>query len=171
MYPIQFSLKDGQSVKIRPMQLDDLLAIDAMHDRLSKQSLYYRYFVARKPRLDALREQMQRSQYRGAALVATLDSAPDEIIGMAYYLFTPKDASVAEPAILVEDRFQGLGLGGALFKYLSREALSQALHAFQFFVLPENRRMLRLLNQVPFNTERQYGDGVYEVRLSLRRKR
>jgi GNAT superfamily N-acetyltransferase len=170
MYPIQFSLKDGQSVKIRPMQLDDLLAIDAMHDRLSKQSLYYRYFVARKPRLDVLRDQMQLSQYKGAALVATLDSAPNRIIGMAYYLFTANDNSLAEPAILVEDRFQGLGLGGALFKYLSREALSQALHAFQLFILPENRRVLKLLNRVPFNTERRYSDGVYEVRLSLRRK-
>jgi GNAT superfamily N-acetyltransferase len=165
MYPIQFLLKDGQSVKIRPMQLDDLLAIDAMHDRLSKQSLYYRYFVARKPPLDALREQMQLSQSRGAFLVATLDSAPNEIIGMAYYLFTPNDVCMAEPAFLVEDRFQGLGLGGALFKYLIREALSQALHGFQLFIRFENRRMFRLLNQVTFNSERHYSDGVYEVRL------
>jgi RimJ/RimL family protein N-acetyltransferase len=167
MYPIQFLLKDGQSVKIRPMQLDDLLAIDAMHDRLSKQSLYYRYFVARKPSLEVLREQVQLSQYKGAALVATLDSAPNRIIGMAYYLFTPKDDSVAEPALLIEDRFQGLGLGGALFKYLSREALSQALHAFQLFILPENRRALKLLNHVPFNAKQHFSNGVYEVRLSF----
>ncbi|MEJ2265930.1 MAG: GNAT family N-acetyltransferase [Anaerolineales bacterium] len=168
MYPIQFLLKDGQSVKIRPIQVDDILAIDAMHDRLSKQSLYYRYFVPRKPSLDALREQIKLSQYRGAALAATLDSAPNEIIGMAYYLFTPNDASVAEPAFLVEDRFQGLGLGRALFKYLIREALSQALHGFQLFVLPENRRMLQLLNQVTFNTERHYRHGVYEVCMAVR---
>jgi GNAT superfamily N-acetyltransferase len=167
MYPIQFLLKDGQSVKIRPMQMDDILAIDAMHDRLSKQSLYYRYFVPRKPSLDALQDQMRLSQYRGAALVATLDSASNEIIGMAYYLFTPNDASVAEPAFLIEDRFQGLGLGGALFKYLVREALSQALRGFQLFVLPENRRMLKLLNHVRFNTERHYSHGVYEVCLSF----
>jgi GNAT superfamily N-acetyltransferase len=167
MYPIQFLLMDGQSVKVRPMQLGDLFAIDAMHDRLSKQSLYHRYFVAHKPSLDALHEQMQLSQYRGAALVAIPDSAPNEIIGMAYYLFTPNDVSVAEPALLVEDRFQGLGLGGALFKYLIREAFSQTLRGFQLFILPENHRMFRLLNQVTFHTERHYNDGMYEVCLML----
>ena len=167
MDPVQFLLRDGQSVKIRPMQLEDVLGVDAMHDRLSKQSLYYRYFVARKPSLDALREQMVLSQYKGAALAATLDSAPNEIIGMAHYLPTPNDVSVAEPAFLVEDRFQGLGLGGALFKYLIQEALSQALHGFKLFVLFENRRMFKLLKQVTFNSERHYSGGVYEVHLSF----
>jgi len=167
MDPVKFLLKDGQSVTIRPMQLDDVPALDAMHDRLSKQSLYYRYFVARKPPLDALREQMQLSEYKGAALVATLDSAPNEIIGIAHYLLTPNNDCVAEPALLVEDRFQGLGLGGALFKYLIQEALSQALHGFLLFILFENRRMFQLLKQVTFNSERHYSGGVYEVHLSF----
>jgi GNAT superfamily N-acetyltransferase len=149
------------------MQLNDLAAIDAMHDRLSKQSLYERYFVSQKPSLGALREQLQLSQCKGAALAATLNSAPDEIIGMAYYLLTPDDVGVAEPAFLVEDRFQGQGLGSAMFDYLIQEALSQALRGFQLFVRPENQRMLRLLDQKTFPTERHYRDGMYEVRLNF----
>ncbi len=39
MHPFQVLLSDGQMVTIQPMRLDDLNAIDAMHDRLSKQSL------------------------------------------------------------------------------------------------------------------------------------
>jgi len=167
MDPVEFLLRDGRSVNIRPMQMEDLPLVDALHDRSSKKSLYYRYFVARKPPLDELRKQMQLSQCRGAALVAVLDSEPNEIIGMAYYLVNPDNLRVAEPAFLVEDRFQGLGLGGALFKYLIREALSQALHAFQLFILPDNRRMFRLLNQAAFKSERQYSDGVIEVCLSF----
>lgn len=167
MYPIQFLLKNGQSVKIRPIQLDDIQNIDAMHDRLSRQSLYYRYFVPNKPSLQALCEQIRRSQNNGTALVAILESDPKQIIGMAYYLFTPDHAHIAEPAILVEDRFQGLGLGGALLKYLMREALSQAIHGFQLFILPENRQMLQLIKNLKFNSERHYRDGVYEVCLSF----
>jgi GNAT superfamily N-acetyltransferase len=167
MYPVRFLLVDGQSVTVRTMQLNDLAAIDAMHDRLSKQSLYSRYFVSYKPSLDALREQMHLSQHRGAALVATLDSALDEIIGMAYYLLFPDDVGVAEPAFLIEDRFQGQGLGSALFYYLTQEALSQALRGFRILILPENRRMLRLLNQKTFPAERHYRHGMYEVRLDF----
>jgi len=167
MYPVRFLLVDGQSATIRTMQLNDLAAIDAMHDRLSRQSLYERYFVSYRPSLDALREQMQLSQHRGMALVATLDSAADEIIGMSYYLLIPDDVGVAEPAFLVEDRFQGQGLGSALFYYLTQEALSQALRGFRIFILPENRRMLRLLDQKTFPAERHYRDGMYEVRLDF----
>lgn len=167
MYPVQFLLKDGQSVIIRSIQLDDLHNIDAMHDRLSRQSLYYRYFVPNKPSLQALCEQIQLSQNNGAALVAILESDPDQIIGMAYYLFAPDQAQIAEPAILVEDRFQGLGLGGALFKYLMREALSQAVHAFQLFILPENRKMLQLIKNMKFKSEQHFRDGVYEVCLNF----
>lgn len=167
MCPVRFLLKNGQSATIRTMQGNDLAAMDAMHDRLSKQSLYERYFVSYKPSLDTLREQMQLSQHRGAALVATLDSAPNEIIGTAYYLPIPDDIGVAEPAFLVEDRFQGQGLGSALFYYLTQAASSQALRGFRLFILPENQRMLRLLDQKTFPTERHYRDGMYEVRLDF----
>jgi len=167
MVPVRFLLVDGQSATIRAMQLNDLAAIDAMHDRLSKQSLYERYFVSYRPSQDALREQMQLSQQRGAALVTTLDLAPDEIIAMAYYLLVPDDVGVAEPAFLVEDRFQDQGLGSALFYYLIQEALSQGLRGFRIFTLPENRRMLRLLNQKTFPTERHYLDGMVEVGLDF----
>lgn len=167
MYPVHLLLINGQQVTIRPVQWNDLAAIDAMHDRLSRQSLYDRYFVSHKPSLDTLRGQMQLSRHRGVALVATLDSAPNEIIGMAYYLITPDDVSVAEPAFLVEDRFQGQGLGSALFNCLIREAMSQALRGFQIFILPENHRMFHLLNQKTFPTEQHYRDGMYEVRLNF----
>lgn len=167
MDTIQFLMVDGQRATIRPMTLEDITAIDAMHDRLSKQSLYYRYFVMYKPSLAALREQIQLSQSRGAALVASLISSHPEIIGMAYYLRPQNDSGVGEVAILVEDRFQGHGLGRALFDHLVWEAQSQDLHSLQFFILPENRRMLSILHQDKFSTERHYRDGVIEVELSL----
>jgi len=167
MYPIQFLLVDGKAATIRPMTLEDLVAIAAMHDRLSKQSLYYRYFASHKPSLDVLREQMQLSQSRGAALVAVLDSSPDEIIGMAYYLLTADNVSVAEPAFLVEDSFQGQGLGHALFEGLVHEAQLQAVRGFQLFILPENQRMFHILNQKLFPMERHYLDGMFEVQLYL----
>ena len=167
MEPIEFLLADGQVATIRTMTLNDTAAIDAMHDRLSKQSLYYRYFVAYKPPLQLLREQIRLTQCRGVALVASLNSARDEIIGMVYYLRTHNDTSVGEVALLVEDRFQGQGLGRTLFDLLTREAQSQALRSLQLFILPENRRMLKMLQQDKFPMKRRFQDGMVEVELSL----
>jgi RimJ/RimL family protein N-acetyltransferase len=164
---IPFMLADGRTVTIRPMTAGDLPSLAAMHDRLSKQSLYDRYFTAQKPSLAALREQLQPAWERGAALAAALDAAPRDIIGAAYYVITPGDRSVAEPAFLVEDRFQGQGLGYALFDGLLQDARAQALQGFQLYVLPHNQRMLHLLCRQPFPLERHYRDGMLEARLRL----
>jgi GNAT superfamily N-acetyltransferase len=167
MEPIQFLLVDGQVATIRPMTMGDTSAIDVMHDRLSKQSLYYRYFVSYKPSLEMLHEQIRLAQCRGAALVASLDSSRNEVIGMAYYLRTQIDTNVGEVAILVEDRFQSQGLGRALFDRLTREAESQALRRLQLFILPDNRRMLNILRPDKFPMQRQYREGMLKVELSL----
>ena len=167
MEPIQFLLVDGQVATIRPMTLEDTTAIDAMHDRLSKKSLYYRYFVTYKPPLEILRQQIQTSLSRGVALVVSRKFSPNEIIGVAYYVPSPNNVCVAEAAFLVEDRFQGQGLGRALFDLLIREAQSRALHSLQLFILPENQRMFDILRQDKFPMKRRYLDGMFEVELSL----
>lgn len=167
MKPIQFLLVDGQVASIRPMTLDDTAAIDAMHDRLSKQSLYTRYFVTYKPSLMLLHEQIQLTQTRGAALVASLNASPHEIIGLAYYILTPADNSTGEVAMLVEDRFQGQGLGRAFLDLLTQEAQVQALHSLLFIILPENQRMFHILHQDKFPTKRHYQEGMFEVELLL----
>lgn len=167
MEPIQFLLVDGQVATIRPMTMGDTSAIDAMHDRLSKQSLYYRYFVTYKPSPGMLHEQIRLAQCRGAALVASLHSSRNELIGMAYYLRTQADTKVGEVAMLVEDRFQSQGLGRALFDRLTREAQSQALRSLQLLILPDNRRMLNILRPDKFPTQRHYREGMLEVELSL----
>ncbi len=110
---------------------------------------------------------MQLSQRRGAALVARLNTPAGEVVGLAYYVLTPDDSGAAEPAFLVEDRFQGQGLGRALFEGLIREAQSQALCGFQLFILPENQRMLHLLDQGRFPAKRHYRDGMFEVRMEF----
>lgn len=170
MKPIQFLLADGQAVTIRPMTLDDASSIDAMHDRLSKQSLYYRYFVTYKPSHEILYEQIRLAHCRGAALVASFNSSPHEIIGMAYYIRRQNDLNVGEVAMLVEDRFQGQGLGRALFDLLAQEAQSQALGGLQLFILLENRRMFNILHRVKFPVKRRYQEGTFEVELSLQSK-
>jgi GNAT superfamily N-acetyltransferase len=167
MEPIQFLLADGQMATIRPMTLEDTAGIIAMHDRLSKQSLYYRYFVTYKPANEILHEQIQLTQRRGTALIATLNSSREEIIGVAYYVRTQNDSSVGEVAMLVEDRFQGQGLGRALFDLLIQEAQSQALRSLLFVILPDNRRMFNILDSDQFPTKRRYEEGTFEVELSL----
>jgi GNAT superfamily N-acetyltransferase len=157
----------GGAVSIREVGPGDIPAIDAMHDRLSRQTLYLRYFASRKPSLEALQGQMHSSKGGGSAFVAVAEGTPAEVVGLAYYLPVPGGAEAAEPAVLVEDRFQGNGLGQALLEALVRQARYQAIRYFKAYVLPENQRVLHMFSKQGLPFKRHYRDGLYELEMGL----
>lgn len=163
----QYSLRNTELVIIRPLEPEDIPSIDAMHDRLSKDSLYYRYFTAYKPSLSVLVEQTRLSRSRGVAFVAVLKNSPQEVVGLAYYVCSLDDVHIAEPALLIEDRYQGEGLGWAMLECLVCEAQTNGVTCFQSYVLPANLRVLRLLEKTGLPMQRHYCDGIVEVKLDL----
>ncbi len=167
MSEIKFSLPSTEIVIIHRMRLDDLPLIDAMHDRLSKESIYSRYFSVRKPSMTSLVEQAYLSSCKGASYVAVLQTSPHKIIGVAYYICLSDDHGVAEPALLIEDRYQGYGLGWAMMEQLLSSAREQEIRLFQCFVLMTNQRILRVLEKSGLPLESHYRDGLFEIRLNL----
>ena len=167
LFDNQYLPTNSQAVTIRTMQLEDISSINLMHDRLSKESLNYRYFTSYKPTLEAIREQAHLSKSRGTAFVAVSQGPAKEIVGLAYYIFTPDDVHVAEPAVLIEDRFQGQGLGRALMERLVGEAQDQGVTCFHLYVSPGNQRILQVLEQSGLPLERYYRDGILEIWQSL----
>lgn len=167
MSEIKFSLPTTELVIIRPMKLNDIPLLCAMHDRLSKESIYSRYFSVNKPSMTSLVEQAHLSSCRGASYVAVLQNPPYEIIGVAYYICSSDDFGVAEPALLIEDRFQGNGLGWMMMEQLISTAREQAISVFQSYVLMTNQRILRILEKSGLPLGRHYRDGLFEIRLNL----
>jgi len=157
----------GRSAYIREARPDDIPAIDVMHDRLSRQSLYLRYFASSKPSLEGLQSQLLDPQGGRAAYVALLEGTPADVLGLAYYRQVPDEDGSAEPAVLVEDRFQGNGLGQALMEALIRQARCQAIRTFKAYVLPENQQVLRMFARQGLPVKRHYRDGLYELEMDL----
>jgi GNAT superfamily N-acetyltransferase len=62
---------------------------------------------------------------------------------MAYYVVT--DEGTAETAFLVEDLYQGQGIGRRFMNALSQAAKAESICFFDSRVLPSNKAMLRLL--------------------------
>ena len=167
MSDFQKLIIQGRAVSIREAKPGDISAIDAMHDRLSRQSLYLRYFASRKPSLESLEDQLLDPQGGGAAYVAVLEGRWVEVLGLAYYRQVPGKAGSAEPAVLVEDRFQGYGLGQALMDVLIRQARCQVIRSFKAYVLPENQRVLHMFAKQGLPVKRRYRDGLYELEMNL----
>jgi RimJ/RimL family protein N-acetyltransferase len=104
---------------------------------------------------------------RRYALVALDPEDEDEIIAVVRY-DREGETGTAEYAALVEDRFQGQGLGLALTKGLVKAARSHSIDRLHALVLPENTAMLHLLRSLDLPERQQWREGVEHVEIDLR---
>jgi RimJ/RimL family protein N-acetyltransferase len=161
-------LRDGASVIIRPIRSDDAPRLQALHARLSPQSIYLRFLEQRKvlPEKDA--QALANVDYHERmAFVATLQDT-DAIIGVARYAsFAPKEPHIAEAAIVVEDAYQGRGLGTELLQRLLPYALAHGIRAFQATIHYSNDPIMRFVRRSGLRFEVKTDWGVREVVVHL----
>ncbi len=97
------------------------------------------------------------------AIVAERDTpAGPEIIGVGRYEPTDGDDAV-EVAFVVEDGWQGLGLGPMLLDAVMRAGEARGVRRFRAYVLADNHRMLKLLARHTDVVERRLEDGVVSL--------
>ncbi|MET0851597.1 MAG: GNAT family N-acetyltransferase [Candidatus Rokuibacteriota bacterium] len=102
---------------------------------------------------------------RRAAIVAA--DPEGELIGVARYGTEP-GADEAEIAVVVQDAWQGRGLGTILLSALLDHAVSRGITKFLAYVLADNHRMLRLVGRQGVMTERSHDQGVVSLRFTRR---
>ena len=100
-------------------------------------------------------------------LVALDPQDPNEIIAVVRYARKPANER-AEYAALVEDRWQGQGVGASLTHRLIEVARGNGVRFFYAFVKGENRRMLNVLRHLdlPEHERVENGEKIVEVGLS-----
>lgn len=170
----QHSQLNLASVTVRPIQIDDIGLIYAMHRRLSPESLYYRYLQQRQPALDEIAVLYRFDPPTRAGFVATVhqNQRDETVVGVAYYVreaYTQQPT--AEPGILVEDRFQGQGIGRRLWRQLHEHARANQISRLRVLFDPSNQRMLRLLQGSGFAYQANSYDGLNEYLVALDEQR
>jgi len=88
-------------------------------------------------------------------------------VGVARYSVLA-DPGEAEIALVVEDAWQGRGLGTILLAALLEHAESRGIPRFLAYVLADNHRMMRLIGRVGTVTERSVSGGVASLRFTRR---
>ena len=159
----------GGRIRLRPIRPDDAPRLVELYDRLSQHSAYQRFFtVMQRLPPDWARFLAAVDHRRRFALVAEDAGVPEPtLVGVARYEPWPDDETV-ELAVVVQDSWQGRGLGTLLLQDLMHAAELNGIRRFRAYVLAENRRMLHLLSR--------HGDVVAQrrdgsvVELTLTRK-
>lgn len=155
----------SDALVFRPVQAEDADLIVAMHQRLSEETVFRRYHSPRVPTGPEIEQICQLNGENGRALVATVSSKNTAVVGLAYYVVSAADT--AEMALVVEDRYQGQGIGKRLLQQLTALAAAQGIDYFDAFVLPTNKAMLHLLAQTGPAVYNRLGYGAREMRIQL----
>ncbi len=164
------TLHDGALTTIRAIQPDDALRLQAFHTRLSPESIYFRYHgvhpVLRPEEARWLSEVDYRTRM---ALVATREEGGEEhIIGVARYsVIGPGAPDRAEVAIVVEDRYQGKGLGTLLVERLAAYARAHGIREFVAEVSAENDRMMRFIRHIGLPVEKELVLSEWNIKIKL----
>jgi acyl-CoA synthetase (NDP forming)/GNAT superfamily N-acetyltransferase len=158
-------LLDGSAARLRPIRPDDADALVAFYARVSPESKYLRFF-APYPQLSSRDvERFTHVDYRSrTALIVTLGR---QIVAVGRYDAADAALEHAEVAFLVEDRYQGRGIGQLLLEHLAQVARERGLSTFVAEVLPDNRRMINTFLEAGFHVARAYEDGVMRLEFPI----
>ncbi|MBR9870681.1 MAG: GNAT family N-acetyltransferase [Gammaproteobacteria bacterium] len=162
--------KSGKRVIIRPVLAQDEPAHRAFHEYQSPESIRYRFFQYRKHFSREDVAQMVQIDYdREMVFIANAkkeDGDGEETLGTVR-VWTDADNLRSEFAVMVDDRMKGEGLGVALMQKMIEYCRSRGTMEMVGDVLPENRPMLQLAEQLGFDIRFNPVEEVMDLRLVL----
>ena len=161
--------RDGSDLRIRPIRPDDEPRLVALYGRLSEHTAYQRFFTLMRRLPPSWFHFFANVDYRNRlALVAERDTAAGpELVGVGRYEPTEEEGT-AEVALVVQDGWQGRGLGSLLMEDVLSAGQARGIRRFRAYVLADNERMLRLLRTRVQSLERKLEEGVVALTFTPR---
>ena len=161
-------LADGATIEIRPARPADFAQVLPLHEEMSPDNLYLRFFSLsqRAARAGGAPGLPGRPGLTTRALLALLD---DELVGVASYEPTGQPGT-AEVAFAVADRMHGRGVATLLLEHLVSLARAQrrdALH--RRHAAGEHRHAARVRRRRAERPRARLADGVVELTMPIPR--
>jgi GNAT superfamily N-acetyltransferase len=153
------------TVATRPVEPDDLPRFARLWPRLSPETVYRRFHSpVRYLPPELVRRLVTVDHDRREALVAM---SGDEVIGVARYDRSPTDPTTADVAVVVDDAWQGMGVGRQLLTQLSDLAAARGVRTVTAAVQEDNDRMVGMIRRLLPGSAFRVDDHVYAVRSPL----
>ncbi|MFE7224318.1 GNAT family N-acetyltransferase [Nocardioides sp. NPDC057577] len=150
------------TVVTRPVRADDIAAFERLWGRLSPETIYRRFHSPLHCLSLKLRRYLVEVDHDDReALVAVIGG---EVIAVARYDRSPDDSGAAEVAVLVEDAWQGRGIGVRMLREIGGLAGRRGIHVLTGDVQAENRQMVHIARSLLGPEAVRSGGTVVEVR-------
>ena len=170
MTPLRYlaTMDDGLEILIRNVMPHDRLAIQTGVGMLSHRSRYFRFLNGKSHLTESQLDQLTNIDNVNHVGLFAMSSYSIfwQRFGVARFIRNQEKFNSAEVAIALLDEYHGKGLGSLLLDILMVLAVERGIIEFSGLVLPENKRMIRILQRrnAQFNI---LPGPVYEVKLSI----
>lgn len=154
-----------QNVATRVIRPDDAARLERLFYRLSPESVYRRFFTLyTSPPPGVLCKLVDVDHETRDAAVAVVD---DEVVGVGRYAADPREPGAAEVAVVVDDAWQGHGLGSRLLALAAGLARLHGYTTLTAVVLADNAPAIRMLRRAFPDAQWLLSGSEYELRVPL----
>jgi GNAT superfamily N-acetyltransferase len=160
---------DGRVLRLRPIQPDDVAALQRCFTRLSPEDIRRRFLHAMAQLPEPMAQRLCRIDPATESAFVLIDETvkPAELRGVGR-IFVDDAADSAEFSVLVEQAWSRVGLGALLMQQLVDECRRRGLAELWGYVLLENRPMLTLCHELGFRQQMVTDEpGVAQLTLRL----
>jgi acyl-CoA hydrolase/GNAT superfamily N-acetyltransferase len=168
VYPAELetytTFKDGVKVFLRPIKPTDEAMMQELFYSLSEDSIYYRFFHRAQVMPHKKVQRFTTIDYQKDMAIVGLveEDGREKIIAVGRYALEP-ESNIAEAALLVQDDWQGKGIGTWLLKYLIQIAKSRKITGFKAQIMADNKAPLHMAHKTGYTVETTLEDGVFLV--------
>ena len=161
--------RSGLHMLIRPIKPEDAPLFADLFQKLSSESIYFRFFSPLKRISPEMLARFTQIDYgRDMALVAMAEAPQgEEMLGAARLIRESALNNRAEFSIMVADALHGQGIGAALLGKLISAAHTLEIQTVVGYVLPDNTYMLRLGRKTGFRQRHNREMGAIELTIDI----
>ena len=164
----QHIFKNGVKVRFRAIKPSDEEAMRRLFYRFSNKTVYRRFLfpISTMPH-NKMQEYVNVDYSRMMSVVALVGESDQEtIIAEARYV-KDEQSSFGDLAFVVDEKYQGIGIGSYLYEMLIRLAKDRGLKGFTAEVLQANEGMLKIFENGLLPTETKVENGLSRLTISF----
>ena len=172
MYPDDIdesrSFKNNVRIRFRPIKPSDEEQMRRLFYRFSDTAVYYRYFGHVKSMPHAKIQDYVNVNWSRTMSIVGIDESDDRSRVVAEARYIKEDVRpMAEIVFVVDEAYQGLGIGSFLFQMLKRLAKERGVQGFTADVLFSNQAMMKVFRKGAHALTAKLQNGIYQVEIPL----
>lgn len=161
-------LKNGQGIILKPAKPEDTPDVELFMTRVSQESLRMRFMASIAQVSANLIKELCSGNFKntGCLLAVTVDNSNSKVVGLGNYIAVG-NGHTAEVAFLIEDDYQGKGIGTLLLERLAGLAAANGFVEFEAEVLPDNQQMINVFKSSGFEKHQVWSSDTVHIELPV----